>query len=471
MKGLLSQRVSRFIEEHSLIEGAATLVVGVSGGPDSVCLLHILHHIKDKLGITLHVAHLNHLLRGAESDADADYVSQLASHLGVPAIIDRRDVKAYGAKRRCSLEEAAREVRYAFLGEVAESLAADAVAVGHTANDQVETILMHLVRGAGLPGLRGMQPLTVWRTPSGSQLKVIRPLLDISREETEAYCIAHRLAPRWDYSNRSLSYLRNRIRLELIPLLQSYNPNIKAALLRLAQAATADQDLLEQEVCRAWGDVITEHPQSIVLNNEAFSSLSPSLKRRLLHSALRQLLGDFAEVQSTHIESLLKVVEEPAGKRLSLPHDLAFYGGYRECVITRGEITPPLPPLEGEYRLNIPGETILPGWRVGATISERCLEESEEHGFRASLDFDVTGRDLFIRGRRHGDRFQPLGMANPKKLQDFMVDVKIPRAWRGRVPIVSSPQHIIWVVGYRIDHRARLTPQTKRILCLEFLRA
>lgn len=464
----LSQRVLRFIKEHSLIEGPATLVVGVSGGPDSVCLLHILLQIKDELDIRLHIAHLNHLLRGAESDADAEYVSQMAQRLGIPLTMERRDVKAYQAKRCCSLEEAAREVRYAFLSEVAQAIAAAAVAVGHTADDQVETIVMHLIRGTGLSGLRGMQPLAVWRSPNGSQLRVIRPLLETRREETEAYCAFYELAPRWDSSNRSLSYLRNRIRFELIPLLKSYNPNIEAALLRLAQAASADQEFLEQEVSQLWCNIIREQPEGIALDNKAFSSLPHSLKRHLLRSALQRLLGDFSEVKSTHIEAVMKSLAKPAGKRLSLPQGLVFYGDYEHSLLTRGNAACPFPVLEGEHRLHIPGETIFPGWLVKATLHKRQPEEGAEHGFRACLDYDVAGDELFVRRRKPGDRFQPLGMESPKKLQDFMVDAKIPRNWRERVPVVCSPQQILWVVGWRIDHRARISPQTEHVLCLEF---
>jgi len=467
MRPTLPKRVLRSIKEHSLIGEDATLLVGVSGGPDSVCLLHVLLQMKDRLGLRLHVAHLNHLLRGAESDADAEYVSQLAWHLGVAATIERRDIRAYRAERRCSLEEAAREVRYNFFAEVAQAIGADTVAVGHNADDQIETILMHLVRGSGLSGLRGMQRLTIWRSGSGFPLRIIRPLLEVGREETESYCAAQGLAPRWDSSNRLPTYLRNRIRSELIPLLRQYNPNIRATLLRIAHAADAEHNFWQREVAQVWSNIVSEQPNGIALDNEAFSALPPALKRHLLRSALQHLLGDLDEVKSFHIESLMKALAQPAGKRLSLPRDLSFYGDYRYSAITREAATCPFPALSGEHRLNIPGETTLPGWQVTASILECHPGEGTEHDFRAYLDLDVTGRELFLRGRRPGDRFQPLGLAEPKKLQDFMVDAKIPRSWRSRVPLVCSAQHIIWVVGWRIDHRARVSPQTERIVSLE----
>lgn len=469
MRDLLPKRILRFIKEHGLVTGGHTLLVGVSGGPDSTSLLHALVNIKGSLGIKLHVAHLNHLLRGAESDADAEYVSRAAQNLGIPATIEQRDVKGYRAQRRCSLEEAAREVRYAFFAEVAQAMGADTAAVGHNADDQIETILMHLVRGAGLSGLRGMQPLSIWRSPHGFQLRIIRPLLDVSRAETESYCAGHGLAPRWDSSNRSPAHLRNRIRLELIPLLQSYNPNIGAALLRMARAATADHEFWQQEISRVWDDIVREEANGIALDNKAFSSLPPALKRHLLRATLERLLGGFEEIRSVHIENLMKAMTRPPGKKLFLPGDLTFYGDYHRSLMAKEAAPCPLPVLVGEHKLDIPGETAIPGWLVKASILDHYPGEGS--GFRAYLDLGVSGRELFVRRRRPGDRFQPLGMTEPKKLQDFMVDVKIPRAWRDRVPLVCSAEYILWVVGWRIDHRARISPQTKRVLFLELEKA
>ncbi len=464
----LSRRVLHFIHEHGLVRDNELLVVGVSGGPDSVCLLHILAGLKKTLGVRLHIAHLNHMLRGAESDADADYVSALAHELGIPATIERREVKAYQKAHRLSLEEAARDVRYAFFSEVACSLGADTVAVGHTADDQIETILMHLVRGTGLAGLRGMQPLSTMRSPGGAELRIVRPLLEVSRAETEAYCAAQGLSPRSDSSNLLPNQLRNKIRSQLIPLLREYNPDIDEALLRLARAADYDIAYIQARIPHLWGSVVKERPDGIAVDREGFSKLHPALQRYLIRSALQHLLGDLQDIESVHIESLIEALAKPAGKRLSLPKGLAFHGDYSHGLITTNKTTPcPFPALEGEHRLKIPGETELCGWKVKSSILNNRPKRSDEGESKAYFDLDVMGRELIVRGRRRGDRFQPLGMKSPKKLQDFMVDVKIPRSWRDCVPLVCSPQHIIWVVGWRIDHRARVTSSTKRVLCLE----
>ncbi len=465
----LQGRVLRFIREYDLFEANEPLLVGVSGGPDSVCLLHILSELKLTLGVALHIVHLNHMLRGAESDADAEYVYSLARELGIPATIENRDVKAYQRKNRLSLEEAAREVRYTFFSEVSRSLGADTVAVGHTADDQIETILMHLVRGAGLSGLRGMQPLNIWRLPERARLRIARPLLEARRHETEDYCHTKELYPRSDSSNRVPDQLRNKVRSQLIPLLREYNPDIEMALLRTARAADADMAYIDEQVYRLCGHVIEERPEGIAIERAEFSRLYPALKRHIVRSALLRLLGDLQDIASIHVESLLEAMTKPAGKRLHLPRGLAFHGDYSHGLITaRGEIGCPYPPLDGEHHLNVPGETELGGWRVRSIILEHRPKDAAYKELQACLDFDVTGKELTVRGRKRGDRFQPLGMEFPKKLQDFMVDSKIPRHWRDRVPLVCSPQQILWVAGWRIDHRARVTPSTKRVLCLEF---
>ncbi len=462
----LRQHVFDFIQREGLIQGGEALLVGVSGGPDSVCLLHILHQLREALRVSLHVAHLDHRLRGADSAADAVYVSRLAQRLGIAATVEQSDVKAYRKERRLSLEQAAREVRYDFFCEVAESVGAKRIALGHTQDDQVETILMHLVRGTGLAGLRGMQPISAWQKRHGGALLVVRPLLEVARAQTEEYCRAHNLEPRSDFSNFSPSFLRNRLRHELIPLLRSYNKNISAALLRTARAAADDLSFLEAQVSQVWQQVVTEQPNGLLLNTEALLSLHPSLRRHLLRRALAVLLGDLADIESIHIEKMMEALSKPAGKRLSLPRGLLFHVGYNTCLVTKGAYDIcPFPALEGEHKLQVPGDTMIPGWRVRANIVS--LGEKAE-GFRACLDLDEAGTDLVVRSRRAGDRFQPLGMTEPKRLQDFMVDAKIPRSWRDRVPLVCSPQGILWVVGWRIAERVRVKDSTRRGLLLEF---
>lgn len=469
-KKIPEQRVLGFIKEKHLIPKKQTLVVAVSGGPDSVCLLHILIKLRKELDIELHVAHLNHQLRGADSEADTRYVADLAHRLEVPATIEPRDIKAYQAQHHSSLEEAAREVRYSFLADVARAVGAEWVAVGHTMDDHVETILMHLIRGSGTRGLRGLLPISRWQS-AGASLTVIRPLLEMSREDTAAYCQQHQLDPRTDTSNLSPEPLRNRVRHQLLPQLLSYNPKVIEALLRTAGIAADDLALIDREVARLWGKVAWKERDSVVFNKKGFIDLPSALKRHLLRASIEALLGNLKDIEAGHIEEVMDALEKPAGKKIGLPDGLNFTIEYDRYVLTSDAAAlSPYPVLETEARLSIPGKTSLLGWAIEAAIitPSEAEDEGEEAGFTACFDFDKTGDKLTLRRRLPGDRFQPLGMSQPKKLNEFMIDARVPQAWRQRIPIVTSLEQIIWVVGWRIDERVKVTQTTKRVLCLKF---
>ncbi|MFC2010820.1 tRNA lysidine(34) synthetase TilS [Chloroflexota bacterium] len=464
----LEPRVLDFIREHHLVSGQHQLLVAVSGGQDSVCLLHILVKLQAELKVELHIAHLNHQLRGTEAEADAQYVSDLAHQLGIPATIGQRDVKAYQTQQRTSLEEAAREVRYSFLSQVAKSIGADRVAVGHTTNDHVETILMHIIRGTGTRGLRGLQPMSRWHS-TDSSLNIIRPLLQVSREETAAHCHNHQFIPRVDASNLLLSSLRNRIRHQLLPELRSYNPRVDEALLRTAHIAGDDLAFLERESARLWASVAQRQGDTILLNKEELLQLPSALQRHLLRAAIEELLGTLKDIETRHIEEVMAALTKPAGKRLSLPGGLVFVIEYNQYLLcTEAAALSPFPVLRKEIVIKIPGETLFPGWCVETTIIDRDQMMENSNLFIAYLDLDKVGSEVIVRCRQPGDRFQPLGMSQLKRVAEFMIDAKIPRSWRQRIPIVCSHQHILWVIGSRIDDRVKVTENTRRVLCLIF---
>jgi tRNA(Ile)-lysidine synthase len=465
------QQVLSFIREKRLLSGGEKLVVAVSGGPDSVCLLHVLAALRRELDIDLHVAHLNHGLRGEDSEGDAAYVVRLARRLGLSATIASRDVRGYRKKKRISLEEAAREVRYAFLAEVTEVVKAVRVAVGHTADDHIETILMHLLRGSGTRGLRGLSPLSRWQS-SGHRLTVVRPLLELSRQETLAYCRQHRLRPRTDLSNFSLEPFRNRIRRSLLPELRKYNPRADGVLLRTAKIAAADMDYIDGEVKRLWNKIVREENGAIIINRKGLLGQPVALQRNLLRRAVESAIGSLKDIEAVHIEAVLNALEKPAGKAIGLPFGLNFAIEYDRFVLAPDSLSLcPWPPLEDETALHIPGLTRIPGWTIEAEIVPAPGVESikgKNADFSACFDYDRTGSRLIVRSRRPGDRFQPLGMPQPKKLNRFMIDARIPQSWRRRVPVVASPERIIWVVGWRIDELARVTGGTLKVLRLEF---
>jgi tRNA(Ile)-lysidine synthase len=468
------QKVLGYIREKKLVTGRERLVVAVSGGPDSVCLLHILSGLRQELGIELHVAHLNHQLRGAESEADADYVAKLARRLGIPYTVESRDVRSYQTQHHISLEEAAREVRYNFLALVATEVGAERVAVGHTADDHVETILMHLIRGSGTRGMRGLLPINHWTSSAGS-LTIIRPLLELSREDTTSYCRRHHLQPRTDASNLSPEPLRNRIRHYLLPELCKYNPQISETLLRLARSAADDLDFIDTESRRLLGTVARIEGNSVIIDKKSFLALPPALKRHLLRAFIESLLGNLKDIEATHIEDIIEALDKPAGKAIVLPCGLNFTIEYDRYVLAPDSVSPcPFPLLESEFDLKIPGKTSASGWDIKATIippSAARVKAGKADDFTACFDFDRTLGKLSVRRRLPGDRFQPLGMAQPKKLNEFMIDARIPRAWRRRIPIVCSAGQILWVVGWRIDERFKVTEKTGKVLRLQFNRS
>jgi len=276
--------------------------------------------------------------------------------------------------------------------------------------------------------------------------------------------------PRLDASNLSLSPLRNRIRQQLLPLIESYNPRVAEALLRTGRIASDDIDFLDEQIARLWDEVAQEQEKTIILDKERFDQMPAALKRYLLRASAEKLLGSAKDIEMRHIEEMMSLAAKPAGKRLNLPGGLLFSTEYNQYRLTSDMTSlSPLPKLEGEFQLNIPGQTRLPGWRIEATIIDR-KRMTEKDDFTAYLDLAKTGDKLLVRPRQRGDRFQPLGMSQLKKVGEFMIDAKIPQAWRGEIPIVCSPEHILWVVGWRTDEQAKVTEDTKQVLRLEFKR-
>ena len=362
----VEHKIAQFIQKHNLVPNGATLLVAVSGGPDSVCLLHSLVNLRKSLGIKLHVAHLNHKLRGDESDEDAWYVISLCERLGIPATIDTRDVMTYSKQKHMSLEEAARELRYGYFSAVAKITKASCVAVGHTSDDQVETIIMHILRGTGIDGLQGLQPESLMHCGDKQPpLTIIRPLLTTSRQETLDYCRAFKLKPRIDSSNKSVVFFRNRIRLKLLPALRKYNPGIDAALLRLSSIAFDQTSYIEQQAAALWIMIAKTYKNITYLDKHVLVNLHVAMQRQIFRLAIQKLVGDMKDYEAIHIEKMITFLTKKAGKSLCLPHNLRLSVEYDRLVLAfTGTSSSPLPHIESEIELNVPGETLIPGWKV-----------------------------------------------------------------------------------------------------------
>jgi tRNA(Ile)-lysidine synthase len=446
-----------------LLAPGEPLLIGVSGGPDSVALLDALV----QSGWLPHVCHLNHKLRGADSDADAEFVRQLAQRYQLAVTVEARDVGGFASERKISIEDAARRARHEFFSSVSARTGTDKLALAHTADDQVETFLLRLFRGAGAPGLIG-----IWPVRQIGSLRVIRPLLNVRRQEVLEYLTGKQLSCRADASNLDTRFTRNRIRHELLPLLEKeFNPGIRDVLLRTAEILRDEDSYLLGHVVQAFYPAVCKND---AVHLRKFADCPVAVQRRLL----RIWLGgrDESEMRFTfdHIEAVreLAVVECPSAEA-HLPEDVVVYREYEWLRKARRD---ELEPVCGRWRLNLPGETVIRelGVRLVTECDPRALETfsgnrqgvlNPPHFKEESFDADTLGGSPFIRTWQEGDRFRPLGMSCDKKLQDFFVDEKVPRLQRRRVPLLCAfDGRIAWVVGHRIAEPFKMTQQTQRVL-------
>ncbi len=487
------QAVKQTLARAGVPPDHAGIVVGVSGGPDSLCLLHVLRSLSQERDWKLHVAHLHHGLRGQEADADAEFVARLAAEWEIPCTVERADVPGWARQAHLAIEEAARQARYVFLARVARDVGACYVAVGHTADDQAETVLMHLLRGAGLAGLRGMlvaAPLAEYRlagpafhespAPDVAGLTLLRPLLEVPRVEVEAYCAQHGLTPRFDRSNLDTTFFRNRLRHELLPILATYNPAIKEVLTRTAAVLADDYDYLHREMLRAWKRIVRREASGcIVFDLEGWRALPNSLGRAVLREAVRRLRRHLRNINWEHIEHAFRLARDKArgaGARATLPQGLMLIIGYRDLMVADADGWPvaDAPQLTVEsFPLAVPGLTPIPcsAWRLAVKVL--AVEdlppdwEANPDSWQAFVDADAAGLPLSLRVRQPGDHFCPFGMqGHVVKLNEFFINAKVDRALRDRWPLVVGRSGIVWVPGLRLDERARVRAGTARVLHL-----
>lgn len=463
-------RVRSFALEHDLLRRGDRVLVAISGGPDSTCLLLVLAALRRSLALELHAAHFDHGLRGARTaQRELSFVRSLCDALDVPLHTGAGDVRAHARARKQSIEEAARELRYRFLANVARRKRCDAVGAGHTRDDQAETVLLRLVRGSGLRGLAAMAPSAPWPVATrGATLRLVRPLLALSRQDTVRCCRDAGVTPIEDASNRSGAYLRNRVRAELLPLLRRYNPRIDDALVRLAGAASSDVELLEQLASEA----IDTKAGGVRVRRRVLDALPRALRRHAVRLAYGRVAGDARGLSDRNVLAVLRAAAGPTGSRLDLPRGVRVDIARDAVVFARGKDATPAALPSRAVPLPIPGEARLGRWRIEASLlARRPRHLASADGSTAYLDAAAAGDSLRVRRRRPGDRFHPLGLARAKKLQDYLVDAHVPRAERDALPIVCGDRGIVWIAGQRPAEWAKITPGTKRLLRLRATRA
>lgn len=444
------------------------VLVGVSGGPDSLCLMDIL----DRLGFQVLAAYFNHSLR-PEAEQEAQQVAGQAQARGLRFILGKEDTQLYASTNSLSIEEAARTLRYRFLFDQAILYRAQAVAVAHTADDQVETVLMHFLRGAGLEGLTGMA-VRALPNPWSDKIPLVRPLLSIWREAILAYCTERGLQPVYDSSNQDLLYFRNRLRLNLIPYLTGFNPAIKRLIWRSSEVMKRENEIIQMVVEQAWQFCVLETGEGFVAF-DAFklAQQSVGLQRRLFRRAIAQLRPGLRDIGFDAIERALDFLsssEQPGQVDLVANLRLVYEPGRLWLAEWDGELPVdewPQMPRSQEIQINQAGEIeLLNGWQlevnpVQVTETVRQLALANQDPYQAWLAVDIYKDQLYLRTVKPGDRLQPMGMAGEsQKVSDLMINHKLPRRARPGWPLVCVGEAIIWVPGYRLGNGFQLSTST-----------
>lgn len=447
-------KVESTIKKHSMLSGGEIVLVGFSGGPDSVCLLHVLHELKD-MSLKLHALYIDHGLRPAETPDEIEFCKKLCEEISIPFVVKSIDVKTYAREHGLNKQDAARELRYRIFEEASHKIKAARIALGHNADDQTETFFMRLLRGSGPKGLSGIPPV---------RKNVIRPLIETERSEIEGFLDELNITYITDSSNLKDDYLRNRLRHIFIPELKKINPS-------LTTTTSKTMDILREE--EGYFDILVTKTLMKLINRKTdnrielflapIETMEKIMLRRVIRRAVEETKG-LRGIHFLHIEDIIDLIRKGRhGDRIYLPKKMRAIKNYSTLVITSET-----PVKISTYSLNVPGEVAT---RETKTVIRASIQdEAEDYGDGKSvilLDADKASLPLTIRARENGDYFYPMGFGKKKKIQDFFVDEKITRDERDEIPIVVSGSDIVWVAGCRGDERFKVTGATKRFMRLE----
>lgn len=476
----LFHKVKTAICEHHMLNHGDGVIVGVSGGADSVALLYTLLHLKPELKIDIAAAHLNHGLRGSDSDADARFVGKLCKKLDISLFSKKVDVQAFKKKWGRSLEETSRIIRYEFFSSLLTDNPYQKIALGHHMDDNVELVFMNLIRGSGATGISGIPP--------ARDNQFIRPLYNLTRREIEAFLEENRINHMVDESNQDQAFLRNRIRHELLPFIKDrYNPNIVAGLHRFTEIMREEEAWLDRSARSFYNKCrIEENENKIFLSVDRLNKLHLAVKRRVLRIAIKSIKGKLRRISFTHIDDAVRLLEsDDPSSEICLPQGTRIYRCYGKLIVSNGgagsekKTGPhrhPITPVKFSYKVNRPcGSRItvdIP--EVGARIKfyeinvtdVTGLHHTERH--KAFFDLKKLLFPLMVRNIEPGDRFTPFGMTGSQKVKSFFINNKIPRLQRKKTPVVLSGTKIIWLAGFRIDESFKIEDKAPRILCAEF---
>lgn len=458
---MIFEKVLSTINKHELIQKGDKIVVGLSGGPDSVCLLHILSRLKEELDLEIYAAHLNHQIRGIEAQKDAFYISKLCEEMGITFFIKSINVPEYCEKNGVSIEEGARKLRYEMFYEIKNNTRANKIAIGHNLNDQAETILMRMMRGTGIQGLKGIEYIR--------DGVIIRPILDIERNDIEEYCKQNKLNPRIDKTNLESIYTRNKIRLELIPYMKdNFNSNIIESIVRMGNSLRSDNDYIESEALIKFKEVSNIKSDSVEINLKPYINLHNSMKVRILRNSIKHILGDTNFIDQRHIDDIIELEDESKiDKVINLPRGIYVYRKKNSIILTNKEIVIE----EIEFCYNIPSNGFIKVKEIGTIIETQVVSINKYKRSKSDkscnwFDFNKIKGGIVVRNRRSGDKIKLSG--GSKKIKDLFIDIKIPKEDRCKVPVIADDQGILSVGNFRNSENYKIDEETKEVLKVSF---
>ena len=449
----MKKKVLEFIRKNKLVKKGNSVVLGVSGGADSICMLKLLSDLQKRLGISLYVLHINHMIRGEEADQDAAFVKKICTKFKVPHRVINVDVPALAEREGLSEEEAGRYVRYDEFSKYAYEVSATKIAVAHNSNDNAETVLMNLARGTGIKGLGGIPPKREMEDANGNVVEVIRPILCLSRKEIEDYLKENEIEYRNDSTNDSTDYTRNKIRLEIMPLLENINDNAMQNITNASNELADTSDYIEKDVDEAYEEFVTEEDGKLFLSDESFA-IDPIVLTGVIRKMIENIAGKLKDITRIHVGDVVSLSEKQVGKKIDLPYSIVAEREYEGISM---------------FSESNETESETKNKEVIISFEEDDFDRTsiEELKYTKWLDYDKID-DVVVRTRQKGDYIVIDKDGATKKLKKYFIDEKIPRRERDEVLLVADGNHILWVVGYRISEDVKVTSSTKKVVKLEY---
>lgn len=459
---MIINSVRQTIKRENLIEKNDKILIALSGGPDSICLLDIMIKLKDEYNLTLYAAHLNHRIRGIDAQEDSLFCQKICKKNNVTFFVKNIDIPELAVQQSRGVEEVARDVRYDMFFDIKNKLGINKIAVAHNLDDQAETMLMKMFRGSGIQGLRGID----YKRKDG----IIRPLLDIYKSQINEYCDVNNLNPRIDKTNFESDYSRNKVRLDLIPYIENnYCENIKQILSRTANVIRDDYNYIEK-VSKEHYELLVKNKSDdeIILDLPLLKNTDTAIQKRVIRLAILDIIGNLNNIENVHTVDSLSLLEKSDGKIINLPKNLKVYIKNEDYVITtknqeNEEIT-------YQYNIEINGKTVVN--EIGLTVTTSVLPAKDSLALPVSkyikvFDYDKIVGSLYVRSRKIGDKLSPIGLTGTKKIKDILINKKIPADTKYMFPIISDDEQILWLLGYRISENYKIDDNTQRVIRIQ----